>query len=180
MSGSDAGRPGATGRIGRLLGWAARTVAGGVAALPFAKAKPTSQRFDEASGRGTPAAPASETAVRQGHETRDMSGAVMMWLTMSLGAGVAAMIGLMLLLVGSFHRERQAEAPRLTAEQTAPLHPPGPNLQADPVTDLAHLHAAEDQLLHGYAWIDQGHTHARIPIGRAMTLMVGRTLEPTP
>ncbi len=179
MSGSDAGRSGATGRVRRLLGWAAATVAG-VAALPFGKPRPASQRFDEASGRGTPTAPASEMAVRQGYETRDMSGALMMWLTMGLGAAIAVMIGLMLLLVGSFHQERRDDAPRLTAEQTAPLHPPKPNLQADPVTDLARLHAGEDALLHGYAWIDPGRTHARIPIKRAMTLMVGHTLEPMP
>ena len=178
---SGAARRSRAGRIGRALAWVTASLAG-IATLTwlFRKPEPGSQRFDEASGRGDPATPASAVAVEQGHETRDMSGRLMMWLTIGLAGAVATMICLMLLLVGSFHRQRLDNPPRLTVEQTAPLHPPRPNLQADPVTDLARLHAGEDALLHHYAWIDDGHSRARIPIRRAMTLMVGHTLDPMP
>ncbi len=91
-----------------------------------------------------------------------------------------AVIGLMLLLLGSFREQRREQRPQLTAEQTARLQPPKPNLQAHPVGDLAMLRANENRLLHGYGWIDPGHTRARIPIERALTLMVGRSLEAAP
>lgn len=169
-------------RIGRMLAWVAASLASvATAAFLFRPpAVPAPQRFDEASGRGAPSVPPSEGALEVGHETRDMSGKLMMWLTVGLGGSVAGMIGLMLLLTGFFHQERRDIPAHLTAEQTAPLHPPRPNLQVAPVADLAHLHAAEENLLQHYAWIDSGHVHARIPIRRAMTLMVGRTLGSAP
>lgn len=170
----DAAEGSRAGRIRRLLGRVAAT-------LPFSgKPAPAPQRFDKASGRGEASTPASDAAVEQGHETRDMSARLMMWLTIGLGGSIAAMIGLMLLLVGGFREERHDHPARLTAEQTVQLHPPRPNLQADPVNDLAQLHAAENKLLDGYAWVGGGHGRARIPIRRAMTLMVGRTLDPMP
>ncbi len=133
-----------------------------------------------ASGRGTPSAPPNEASRGSGHETEDMSGRLMMWLTVALGGSVVAVIGLMLLLLGSLREQRREQRPPLTAEQTMPLQPPKPNLQAHPVHDLAVLRANEDRLLHGYAWIDAGHARARIPIDRARTLMVGRSLEAAP
>ena len=181
MTAAEAGRPPRQGRIRRALARTTASVAGLAAATRlFGKPAPEAHRFDEASGRGDPSTPPSETAVARGHETRDMSGGLMMWLVVGLAVSVSGMIGLMLLLVGSFRQERVDHPPRATAEQVAALHPPGPNLQSDPVGDLARLHAREQDLLQGYAWIDSGHVRARIPIGQAMTLMVGRTLDPVP
>ncbi len=73
-----------------------------------------------------------------------------------------------------------SEQPALTALQTAPITPPGPHLQADPVKDIDQLRAKENSLLHGYAWVDPARTRARIPIDRAMALTVGRGLEHAP
>jgi hypothetical protein len=54
--------------------------------------------------------------------------------------------------------------------------PPLPRLQPDPVGDLNDLRQQEDQILEGYAWTDQGAGKVRIPVARAMQLLVQRGL----
>ena len=72
------------------------------------------------------------------------------------------------------------DQPPLTAEQTTPITPPAPTLQGNPVEELAALHARESGLLTGYAWRNDAHTEARIPIERAMQLIVGHPLDTAP
>ena len=181
MTAPSAVKPPRRWRLGHALAWtAASLTAIGAATLLFWKPRPHVNKHDELSGRGEPSTPPSSKAMKSGHETRDMSGRVMMWLTVGLGSSVAAVIGLMLLLNMVFHHDRLSNQRALTLQQTMAVHPPSPNLQTDPVTDLARMHANEDRLLHGYAWIDANHTRARIPIKRAMTLAIGHTLGPLP
>jgi hypothetical protein len=131
-------------------------------------------------GRGNPAVPASVQARGAGHETQDMRAGIMTRLVVGLGVAAAVMVfvmvGMHTWLVGRQHRAE----PRLTAEQRVHIKPPAPNLQADPPRQIAHLNAAEDQLLGQYAWVDSTHTRARIPIDRAMALTVGHSLDTAP
>jgi hypothetical protein len=46
--------------------------------------------------------------------------------------------------------------------------------------DIAAERRREADLLNSYAWIDAAHTRARIPIDRAMALMIGQPLDPPP
>ena len=165
---------------GRLRHALARIVSLVAAMRGLPVRSPEPEPESAASGRGAPSEPPSGASRDSGHETEDMSGGIMTWLTVALAGSVVVAIGLMLLLLGSFSEQRREQRPPLTAEQTMPLQPPKPNLQAHPVRDLAVLRANENRLLHGYAWIDAGHTRARIPIDRALTLMVGRNLEAAP
>lgn len=64
----------------------------------------------------------------------------------------------------------EAEHP-LTADQRLP---PQPRLEIDPGADLASLRAQEDAWLNGYGWVDKPSGTVRIPIERAMELMVER------
>lgn len=64
----------------------------------------------------------------------------------------------------------EAEKPR-TAEQKLP---PEPRLEIDPQAHLARLHAEEDEVLQTYGWVDKGNGVVRIPIDRAMALIVER------
>jgi hypothetical protein len=64
----------------------------------------------------------------------------------------------------------EAERP-LTAEQKLP---PEPRLEIDPQAHLARLHAEEDEVLRTYGWVDKPNGVVRIPIDRAMALMVER------
>jgi len=53
---------------------------------------------------------------------------------------------------------------------------PQPQLQEQEVLDLKAIRAAEDQVLNSYAWMDPEKGVVRIPIGRAMDLLVERGL----
>lgn len=64
----------------------------------------------------------------------------------------------------------EAEQPR-TAEQRLP---PEPRLEIDPRASLARLRAAEDERLTSYGWVDKPAGVVRIPVERAMELMVER------
>ena len=64
----------------------------------------------------------------------------------------------------------EAERPR-TAEQKLP---PEPRLEIEPAVHLAQMHAAEDAVLGSYGWVDKPNGVVRIPIDRAMKLMVER------
>lgn len=137
-------------------------------------------RYDEESGRGRRGTPASPVARDAGHETLDMRGGLMAKLVLLLGSValcmIFAMIGLRL-WVTSVQRSNQ---PPLTSQQTAIITPPGPNLQNDPLGDIARLRRAEDTQLAGTAYLDENRTHARIPLDRAMALTVGQPLAPPP
>jgi len=58
--------------------------------------------------------------------------------------------------------------------------PPMPRLQSAPITDLKDMRAAEEQILHGYGWVDQANGVTRIPIDRAMELLAQRGLPTRP
>lgn len=163
------------GRIALLLGGASLAVRFGVPAA----SSPT-VTDDGRLGRGEPGVPASPRARAAGHETQDMSGGLMGRLMIGLAVMLALVIGGLIGLRSLVQRLDNAAAPPLTAEQTTRVVPPLPNLQNDPVGDLARLRQAEDRLLNNYAWIDPGHTRGRIPIERAMALIVGHPLDTAP
>ena len=54
--------------------------------------------------------------------------------------------------------------------------PPEPRLQTNPREDLGNLRAREDQTLTSYGWVDKNAGVVRIPIERAMQLVVERGL----
>jgi protein SCO1/2 len=57
--------------------------------------------------------------------------------------------------------------------------PPVPRLQPHPRSDLARVQARETARLQGYAWLDDGHRHARIPVQRAAAIVLRRAQDDT-
>jgi len=75
------------------------------------------------------------------------------------------------------HREGGVPASRIESPaQDARQLPPEPRLEEVPALDLQQMRAAEDQVLHNYAWLDQANGIVRIPIDRAMELIAQRGL----
>lgn len=117
-----------------------------------------------------------------GYERSDISlkGAVVL----TLGILVAT-AGTMLLMRALFDRLATSEArsqsvrTTLVATEPNPL-PPEPRLQANPVEELREQRATERQALHGYAWVDRKAGRVRIPIERAIDLVVERGAPPRP
>lgn len=116
--------------------------------------------------------------IAQGHETADAH------FKSVLLSGIA-LLGLMvlgLLLswgVYMLFRQQTAEpgthAETLTNPDLTKL-PPGPNLEADPHGDLLALRRSEDSILTGYGWVSKDSGIVRIPVERAMKLLVEKGL----
>ena len=67
--------------------------------------------------------------------------------------------------------ERDPNPPTLIEAQM-PYQPPSPNLQTNPTAELAAARAEEEAVLGTYGWIDATQTTARVPIERAMQLLL--------
>ena len=112
------------------------------------------------------------------HETRDVR----------YGPIVAAGVGLVALTVGAAmlmlpfmgalaSREAgRSEAPSPLANAVGRRLPPQPRLQTHPLEDLRVLREAETVALGSYAWVDEDAGIMRIPIDRAIALVVDRGL----
>jgi hypothetical protein len=180
----QAGAGGGRARLDTALTWLASTtvVVGGATLLGRGRRERGRIEDDqsEASGRGVPSTPPSRKAVSLGYETHDMSGRDMAMVVGGLGSAVAVVIGIIFAMLTYFHSLDQAAQPALTPEQSAQVEPPLPHLQAFPKADLSEQIDREEDMIHGYAWLGPDHARARIPIGRAMALTVGRSLDAAP
>jgi hypothetical protein len=54
--------------------------------------------------------------------------------------------------------------------------PPAPRLQVKPVADLDQVRAAQEELLNSYGWADKATGTVRVPIDRAMDMLIERPL----
>ena len=135
---------------------------------------------DSESGRGEPSVPPDPNAKSLGYETEDISTRMVGRILAGFAVTVVVSVTLLTVMLNFFRGADNADQPPLTTQQSADIIPPGPHLQNDPYRDLRQTQQAEEQKIGGYAWTDPAHTRARIPIGRAMALVAGRSLEPSP
>lgn len=72
----------------------------------------------------------------------------------------------------------QAASPEASpmADKYAAKEPPAPRLQVDPKKDLDDHRAAEDRILTTFGWVDQNAGTVRVPIERAMEMVVAQGL----
>ena len=107
------------------------------------------------------------------------------------GLGLAlvmiVVLGMMWVLLVHWKAGQVARDPRPSplAEANAPRLPPEPRLQSAPVKDMDELRARETSTLTSYGWIDRQAGVGRIPIDRAIDLVVESGLpaprpEPSP
>jgi hypothetical protein len=116
-----------------------------------------------------------------GHERSDVSisGIVKFGVGLAIVAGVVH-VGLWGLLRFFEAREAESEKP-LPPMVAANLRrtPREPRLERDPLAPRAAAQAREDAILTSYGWVDRGAGIARIPIDRAMELLVEKGLPPS-
>lgn len=116
--------------------------------------------------------------VTRGHETRDISTRVVATFGLSLFLGGLVVVGVVALLYQEFTRQAERAYPReypLARVGPAEL-PPEPRLQTHPRWDLQRMRAEEDRILDSYGWVDPQRGIVRIPIERAMALLVEQGL----
>jgi hypothetical protein len=96
------------------------------------------------------------------------------------GVVLAGTTIVILLLMGSLFRrfDRQAAKsdPRPPLLATTRQPPPEPRLQISPIKDLQRIQAEEEQILSAYGWVDRADGVVRIPISRAIDLLIERGL----
>src|SRR5689334_2944556 len=85
------------------------------------------------------------------------------------------------IVFGTFKLFENREQSASTAAQKYPLaasvphkEPPGPNLQKQPFKDIYELRQGESEKLTSYGWVDKDGGVTRIPIDRAMEIMLQR------
>lgn len=122
--------------------------------------------------------PEGEAAHR--HETSEVD----LWKILAVGAGLILLIGVISLLVAWMYSYLGHTDPGVSAN-SAPLAnvrrlPPPPRLQPSPKLDLQRMRQEEERVLNSYGWVDQQAGVVRIPIDRAIDLVVQRGLPVQP
>ena len=98
------------------------------------------------------------------------------WLAVALVAAGGAMFALLRALEKK-ERAQDRKLPPMIAASLART-PPEPRLEPYPLAPRAKLHAEEEEVLTTYGWVDKDRGVARVPIDRAMELLVRRGLPP--
>lgn len=108
------------------------------------------------------------------HEDSDVS----VFAISKFGVGIALSIIVSLMLMAwllSLLNKEEAQPntkPSPIAMSNPQKEPPEPRLQDRPLADIRQVRADEDKLLNSYAWIDPDKGIARIPVERAMELVL--------
>ncbi len=98
------------------------------------------------------------------------------WLAVGLIASAAAMFVLLRVLEKKERAEDRKLSPMIAASLART--PPEPRLEPYPLAPRLKLRAEEDEILTTYGWVDKNRGIARVPIDRAMDLLVQRGLPP--
>lgn len=91
------------------------------------------------------------------------------------GLGLAVLLvvaAIAMLLLFKYLQARPAPETSALAEERE--IPPSPRLQVTPSADLESMRASEENLLDSYGWVDRNAGVVRIPIDRAMELLLQR------
>jgi hypothetical protein len=110
---------------------------------------------------------------RIGHETTDVNvwavGKFAIGLVIVCVVSIALLFGLL-----KFFQSREETSVANTVDPVKLF--PEPQLQKTPILDLKAIHAEEDKLLNGYAWVDPKQGIVRIPVDRAIEVLAKRGL----
>jgi hypothetical protein len=108
-----------------------------------------------------------------GHETTDIN----VWAVGKFAIGLVIVCVVSLLLLFGLLRFFQSREETSVANTVEPVKLfPEPQLQKTEILDLKALHAEEDKLLNGYAWVDPKQGIVRIPVDRAIEVLAKRGL----
>jgi hypothetical protein len=119
-----------------------------------------------------------EPVSRGGHERRDAD-----VVSLFLVAGLLVICGALVIssclgLLHFFHTKDRARSMHTATTTQHGAECPEPRLIVTPAADLEKFRAREDEELKSYTWIDRKSGIVRIPIDRAMELIVQRGLPP--
>jgi hypothetical protein len=164
---SELPRRPARARSGWLLAVAALLVLAGLAGL------------DRGRRAGLPGVGTEDLAA--GHETSDANARAIVLVGAGLAAVLVAVFVAASLLVAPYaQRPLSLSSPPGLAALPTPPDLPSPRLQTEPGQELSRYRAQQEQILHGYGWVDRSNGVVRIPIERAIDLLAQRGLPSRP
>lgn len=111
-----------------------------------------------------------------GHETRDVNIRALLWLAIGTIAGVILVSAGLWLLLRQYQATAKRSEPPVSPLAGKKFDPPGPRLQNTPILDYENFRNQQEQGLTTYAWIDKEKGVVRIPVSRAMDLILERGL----
>lgn len=117
-----------------------------------------------------------------GHERSDIDVRPVVVVGLSIVVATAVIALLMMILLSFYLSQHSKESPAASplAGAYGRQEPPAPRLQIDPRADLEHMRAGERETLTTYGWVDKNAGIVRLPIDRAMALLVERGLPSRP
>lgn len=119
-------------------------------------------------------APVNETI---SYERRDVNTRAVFWVGVALVVAAVVIHTAVWWLFDLFDRREALKGPPPATLVNAPrAAPPAPRLQTDAPADLNDFRAEEKHELEGYGWVDRQKGVVRIPVERAMTLLLERGL----
>ena len=112
---------------------------------------------------------------RRSHETTDANirGLIIFGVCLALLV-IAGLVGSR--AVFHYFAGHQGLGPPASPFENVRMLPNGPRLQVKAPQDLEHCKAAQEEILNSYGWVDQKEGIARIPIDRAMDILLQKGL----
>lgn len=118
----------------------------------------------------------THTGNGRGHEATDANVSAVTKFGIGLAIISAVVLVLMVWLQSFFGGQTKRSTPPPSPFMAERQLPPGPRLQVEPAKDLDEVRAAEDSVLNSYGWVVRHAGVVRIPIDRAIELVVQRGL----
>ena len=114
-----------------------------------------------------------------GYEVQDIKTRPLIWLAASVAGGAAVVHLALWLYLHTLRQEQQRAEQNVSPLANLRPLPPAPRLQEAPAEDYQRLREAEETVLNTYGWVDRDKGVVRLPIERAMELLIERS-EPKP
>jgi hypothetical protein len=106
------------------------------------------------------------------HEESDVTVSVIPWVLAGFIAVAVLIQAVVWVFFRFYERVDQSRDVRRTLIQPPSPIPPEPRLQIHPEQDLQRFRQSQMELLNSYGWVSKEEKRVRIPIGRAMDLLV--------
>ena len=97
-----------------------------------------------------------------------------LWLTISMFISFGIVFGTFKLFENREQSSNALAQKYPLAASVPQMEPPAPNLQKQPFKDIYMLHEDENEKLTSYGWVDKDGGVTRIPIDKAMEIMLQR------
>ena len=112
-----------------------------------------------------------------GYETEDVSASPVVWASVILAAVIVLSVSAMTLMFGVLYQQREAEINTVGPMADLQEKPRGPILQVDPPRELIELRQENSETADSYGWVSRENATVRIPVSRAMELVVARGIR---